>query len=104
MRCWCRIATAAPISVPTGAVTSGAAVMNSVTGLSYSSEVQKRMSRLVRMPTRRPSGSQIGTPLILWRPINASASSRVADGGRLIGAEIIPAWARLTRSTSSACC
>ena len=65
--------------------------------------MQKRTSRLVRMPTRRPPGSQIGTPLILWRAISASASSSVAVGGRLIGAEIIPAWARLTRSTSSAC-
>ena len=36
--------------------------------------------------------------------MSASASSSVAVGGRLIGAEIMPAWARLTRSTSSACC
>ena len=36
--------------------------MNSVTGRSKSVPSQKRMSRFVRMPTSRPSGSVIGTP------------------------------------------
>ena len=51
--------------------------MNSDTGRSKSRPSQKRMSRLVRMPTRRPSGSVIGTPENLNRFISSSASCSV---------------------------
>ncbi|CAB4731995.1 unannotated protein [freshwater metagenome] len=48
--------------VPTGAVTSGEAVMNSVTERPMSAPEQKRVSRFVRIPARRRSPSVIGTP------------------------------------------
>ena len=69
--------------VPTGAVWSGAAVMKSAIGRSKSDPSQKRMSRLVRMPTSRPSASVIGTPENLKRFISSSASnSRAVFGQR----------------------
>ena len=78
--------------------------MNSLTGRSKSAPSQKRMSRLVRMPTSRPSGSVIGTPENLKRCISASASCRAAVGGNVTGSVIIPLWLRLTFCTSAACC
>ena len=88
--------------VPTDAVRSGSAVMNSVTGRSKSAPSQKRMSRLVRMPTSRPSASVIGTPENLNRCISASASCSRAVGGSVTGSVIIPLWLRLTFCTSAA--
>ncbi len=77
--------------------------MNSPTGRSKSAPSQKRMSRLVRMPTRRPSSSVIGTPENLNRCISASASCSDALGRNVTGSVIIPLWLRFTRCTSAAC-
>ena len=76
--------------------------MNSVTGRSKSAPEQNRVSRLVRMPTSRPSASVIGTPLNLKRFISASASCSVAVGDSVTGSVIIPLWLRLTFCTSAA--
>ncbi len=88
--------------VPSLAVISRSLVMNSVTGRSKSAPLQKRMSRLVRMPTSRPEASVIGTPLKRNRRIRSSASCSVAVGGRVTGSVIIPLWLRLTFCTSAA--
>ena len=56
----CRISSASSSVVPTGAVTRLRAVMSSETGARGS--FWKRRSRFVRMPTRRPLSSVIGTP------------------------------------------
>ena len=76
--------------------------MKSVTGRSKSDPSQKRMSRLVRMPTRRPSGSVIGTPENLKRCIRSSASCSSAVGARVTGSVIMPDCDRLTFWTSDA--
>ena len=76
--------------------------MNSETGRSKSVPSQNRMSRLVRMPTRRPSGSVIGIPEKRNRFISSSASCSLAVGGSVTGSEIIPLWLRLTFCTSAA--
>ena len=102
MRWAWRIALASSSDVPTGAVTSGSDVMNSVTGRSKSLPSQNRMSRLVRIPTSRPSGSVIGTPENLKRFINASASCSSAVGGSVTGSVIMPDCERLTFWTSAA--
>ena len=88
--------------VPTGAVWSGADVMKSAIGRSKSEPSQKRMSRLVRMPTSRPSTSVIGTPENLKRFISSSAWNSSAVFGSVTGSEIIPLWLRLTFCTSAA--
>jgi hypothetical protein len=88
--------------VPTSAVTSPSAVMNSVTGRVKSDPSQNRMSRLVRMPTRRPSGSVIGTPENLNLCIRSSASCSSAVGRSVTGSVIIPDCDRLTFWTSAA--
>ena len=80
MRCCWSTALASSSDVPTGAVTSPAAVMKSDTGRSKSAPSQKRMSRLVRMPTSRPSGSVIGTPENVNWCISASASAASVGG------------------------
>ncbi len=56
----CRISSASPSVVPTGAVTRLRDVISADTGCSTSSS--NRRSRLVRIPTRIPSSSVIGTP------------------------------------------
>ena len=76
--------------------------MNSDTGRSKSRPSQKRMSRFVKMPTRRPSGSVIGMPENRNRFISSSASCSVAVGGNVTGSVIIPLWLRLTFCTSAA--
>ena len=61
--CWCRISRASSSVVPTGTVIRLSLVITSATGRSML--VSKRRSRLVRMPTSRPSllpSSVIGTP------------------------------------------
>ena len=61
--CWARMAIALSGSMPTGAVIRGAFVMTSLTRVVlFSKEETKRMSRLVMMPTRRPSPSTTGSP------------------------------------------
>ena len=50
----------------------------------------------IRVAADTSLGAQVGEP--------ADEAERVAVGWPRLGAEIIPAWARLTRSTSSACC
>ena len=102
MRYRWRIALASSSVVPTDAVRRCSAVMNSVTGRSKSAPSQKRMSRLVRMPTRRPSASVIGTPENRNLCINASASCSSAVGGSVTGSVIMPLWLRLTFCTSAA--
>ena len=102
MRYFCSTALASSSDVPTLAVMSRSAVMNSETGRSKSLPSQNRMSRLVRMPTRRPSGSVIGIPEKRNRFISSSASCSLAVGGSVTGSEIIPLWLRLTFCTSAA--
>ena len=61
--CWCRNSRASSSVVPTGTVNSGSFVITSSIG--RCTLVSKRRSRLVRMPTSRPSllpSSVIGTP------------------------------------------
>ena len=73
--CWCRISRAASSVVPTGTVNSGSRVITSAIG--RLTLVSKRRSRLVRMPTSRPSllpSSVIGTPEMLYFFIRSSAS------------------------------
>ena len=60
------------------------------------------MSRLVRIPTSRPSASVIGTPENLNRFISSSASNSRAVLGSVTGSEIMPLWLRLTFCTSAA--
>ncbi len=55
------------------------------------------------MPTRVPSASTMGTPLMWKRSIKFTASWMVFSGDSLIGWVITPCSDRLTRSTSSAC-
>ncbi len=102
MRCCWSSALAASRSVPTAAVTSPSEVMKSRTGRRKSFASQNLMSRLVRMPTRRPSGAVIGTPEKRNCCISASASARVASGPSVTGSVIIPLCERLTRCTSAA--
>ena len=57
-----RISLASSSVVPTGAVTRLRFVISADTGCAVS--LSKRRSRFVRMPTRTPSASVIGTPEI----------------------------------------
>ncbi len=90
MRCFWRISFASSSVVPTFAVTRSSLVMNSVTGRSKSTPSQKRMSRFVRMPTRAPCSSVIGTPENLNCDISVSASCSRAVGGSVTGSVIMP--------------
>ena len=76
--------------------------MNWAIGRSKSAPSQKRMSRLVRIPTSRPAASVIGTPENLKRCIRVSASCNAAVGGSVTGSVIMPLWLRLTFCTSAA--
>ena len=75
--------------------------MTSVTRRPWS--VSNRMSRLVTMPSRTPSGPVTGTPEIRYRPHSRSTSAMVASGPQVTGSVIIPASDRLTMSTCWAC-
>ena len=75
--------------VPTGAVTSFSFVIASRSGRSRLRSNCR--SRLVMMPTSRPSRSTIGTPEILNRLISASASRSVASGAERDRVEDHPA-------------
>ena len=55
------------------------------------------------MPTSRPSGSTIGTPLIENRAMSSWALRSDAPGPSVMGLRIIPLSERFTRSTSRAC-
>ncbi len=92
--------SAASALTPTGAVTSGIGVMTSRTGRVRSTS--KRMSRLVMMPSNRPSASVTGTPEIRNFAHSASASRSVASGRQVTGSVTIPASERLTISTWAA--
>ncbi len=61
------------------------------------------MSRLVTMPTRRPSGSVTGRPEIRYRPHSSSTSASVVSGPHVTGLVIMPASDRFTMSTCCAC-
>src|SRR5688572_20063695 len=90
--------------VPTGTVKSGLRVITSPIGRLRL--FSKRRSRLVRMPTSRPSllpSSVIGTPEMRYCCIRSRASARVLVAASVIGLTIIPLSERLTRSTSAAC-
>ncbi len=66
----------------------------------------KRRSRLVRIPTRRPSllpSSVMGTPEMRYCCIRSSASNIRLVAASVIGFTIMPLSERLTRSTSLAC-
>src|SRR5579864_4193657 len=65
-----------------------------------SKRVSKRRSRLVRIPTSRPSFWVMGTPEILYLRITSSASETFASGDIVTGSTIIPLSDRLTLSTS----
>ena len=99
MRCWRRMAFASAKDVPTGAVTRFSFVMISPMRRLMSSS--KRMSRLVIMPTNLPS-TVIGTPEILYLPINSLASASKLSGCRKMGSIIMPCSERFTLSTSRA--
>ena len=99
----CRISRAWSRVVPTGTVISFSLVMTSDTGRAVL--VSNRRSRLVRMPTRRPSllpPSVMGTPEMRYFCISSSASRINASGATVIGLTIMPLSERFTRSTSSA--
>ncbi len=101
--CVCRMSCAWSSVVPTGTVIRFSRVMISAIGRSR--RVSKRRSRLVRMPTRRPSllpSSVIGTPEMRYLRINWCASAIECVGDSVIGLTIIPLSERLTRSTSLA--
>ena len=64
------------------------------------------MSRLVKMPTKRPRevpSSVMGKPETWWVAINVRARSRPSSGRRVTGSEITPFWLRLTVRTAVAC-
>ena len=88
-------------AMPTGAVTSGIRVMTSPTWRLMS--VSNRRSRLVTMPTSRPSSSTTGRPEMWYRAQRASTSARVASVVVVTGCVTMPASDRLTRSTCWAC-
>ena len=67
-----------------------------------SSRRSKRRSRLVRIPTSRPSDTT-GNPEIRKRSITATASPIFCSGLTVIGSTIIPVSYFLTVSTSAAC-
>ena len=101
MRCLCSSALAASRVVPTGAVTRWSLVMKSAIGRSTS--VQKRRSRLVRIPLSWPCSSTTGRPEMRKRAIWSSASRTSRSGRMVTGSTIIPDSERFTMSTSSAC-
>ena len=101
MRVRLKICCASAKVVPTGTVTRSLLVITSDTGRLRLSI--KRMSRLVMMPSSLPPASVIGTPLILYSPISASASRTLAVTGSVMGSTIMPLSLRLTLRTISAC-
>jgi hypothetical protein len=80
-------------------VTSGIGVITAVTRRPWS--VSKRMSRLVTMPSRTPSGAVTGTPEMRNLAHRLSTSATVASGPQVTGLVIMPASDRFTMST---CC
>ena len=74
-------------------------VINAETGCVAS--FSKRRSRFVRIPTRTPRSSVIGTPEMWYVAISSSASDTSAVGGSVTGSPIIPDSERFTRSTSA---
>ena len=89
--------------VPTGTVMRSRRVITSPIGRSM--RRSKRRSRLVRMPTSRPSvlpSSVIGTPEMRYFFISSRASTMRLEGASVIGLTIMPLSDRLTRSTSAA--
>ena len=97
--CFNRMALASSRVVPTGTVTRFREVMNSETDAV--SRSANRTSRLVRMPTRTPSGRVMGTPEMRYFCMRANASPNEASEPRVIGFMIIPLSDRFTLSTSS---
>ena len=95
--CRWRISSASSIVVPTGTVTRFREVISADTGCVASSS--KRRSRFVRIPTRTPSPSTIGTPDTRYSRMSSSARATGASGASVTGSEIIPASERLTLST-----
>ncbi len=93
-------ASASILSTPTRAVTSGMGVITSEAGRLKS--VSKRRSRLVMMPTSRPSWSMTGRPEIWNRPHSSSTSASVASPVVVTGSETMPDSERFTRSTCRA--
>ena len=89
--------------MPIGAVMSGVRVMTSRTRVvCFSNDETNRMSRLVMMPTRRPSPSTTGRPETRNWPHRASTSATVASGVVVTGLVIMPDSLRLTLSTCAA--
>ncbi len=102
-RCFAKIAMTSFAPMPTGAVTRPSLVMTSFTSVVVRSKPEtNRMSRLVTMPTRRPSVSTTGRPEMRNCAHSASTSSIVASGVVVIGSVIMPDSLRLTRSTCEA--
>ena len=103
-RCLAKSAMTSFAPMPTGAVMRPSLVMTSFTWVvSRSKPETKRMSRLVTMPTRRPSPSMTGRPEMRYCEQRSLTSSIVASGVVVIGSEIMPDSLRLTRSTIDAC-
>ena len=65
--------------------------------------LQKRKSRLVKIPTKIPLSLVIGMPPILFSDIRAKASATFAVGLSVIGSVIKPLSERFTLRTSAAC-
>ena len=99
MRCACRISLASSRPMPGRAVITRV-VITSRTGRSR--RFSKRRSRLVRMPTRRPSATT-GKPEMPWRSMIASASPIFCSGCTVTGSAIIPLSYFFTAATSAAC-
>jgi hypothetical protein len=101
IRCLPRIRSASSSVVPTGAVISPCFVIASATGRSRLRSNWR--SRLVRIPTSRPSVSTIGTPDTRNRAMRFVASRSDAVSGRVYGLLITPLSERFTMSTCIAC-
>ena len=65
--------------------------------------VAKRTSRLVRMPTSRPSCSTTGMPLIRHCAISARASASVCSGRMVTGLTTMPDSNFFTERTCATC-
>ncbi len=91
--------------IPTGAVTSGIAVITSRT-VRRSKSARRDEAQIAvgdDADQHRSSSSTTGTPEIRYRPHSASTSARVASGPTVTGWLTIPDSDRLTRSTWPAC-
>ncbi len=96
-----RTRSASSSEVPSGTVTSSSPVITSRTARSGS--LSNSRSRLVMIPTTRPSSPTTGRPLMEYSSRSAVAFPSDASGPTVIGSRIIALSARFTRSTWERC-